>query len=206
MKHAILLGIFIALSVPVFGVNFASDKIILHEAGTSVKDSTTLYSTEADNRLAICTNGKLWIKQIPSPGKITFFRLVSPVTEKSQWFEQNKGKGGDDYQAYLKMAADAISNMVIIDLPEATDSTVSGAKEGMTGGVIGVSRTFVVDLEKGTVQLQAAEKSKTVETFPSTDGDDIGESKRMPQIIAISIAILFVLIVAWIIARKFIRT
>ena len=146
-----------SIVVPLYGVMFASDSVTLTEDGVPITDNSVLMIDSRNPAMReVVQNGTFRTNQVPGPQVFELRRMAGPVTTWKEW--EKSGKGDEPaYEAYLDGLSPLYS--VTIELPEATDKTVSQkSPPGEPGGVIGTPRHFTVDLKTKDVKLAESKR------------------------------------------------
>ena len=161
MKKFILIFVVFSLTILAFvpkslAVIFATDAIYFFENGEKVKDNSVICkpADERPKRFKVCENGNYYRRQKVEPNEIIFFKTEDPdILTRLEWWELGFDKRpAENYEKYLEQKVkDAVYSKRII-ISEATDkNTYNSPPAGMTGGTIGSSRVFLVDIISGKI-------------------------------------------------------
>lgn len=164
MKKYALPFIFVFLAMALFisnsfAVIFANEGMYLFEKRHRVMDSSVIYTlagvSEKYRRFKVCKNGLCVHRQTPKENKILFFKTKNPniLTEQEWWaLGSDKRPNAETYNKYLEGQAQGAIYSKVITIPDVKGRKIhSPPQEGMTGGVVGSSRSFVVDLITGEI-------------------------------------------------------
>lgn len=146
-----------------FAVIFANDVIYLFENRQRVMDNSVIYTlagvSEKYRRFKVCEDGICIHRQTPGSNEIILFKAKNQniLTEQEWWnFGSDKRPNVETYNKYLEGQAQEAPYSRVIIIPDVTDrKTHSPPQKGMTGGIMGSSRYFMVDVMTGEIlQIQ----------------------------------------------------
>lgn len=184
MRTIVLACIMIISLQPLWSVNFASDCIYLVNEGQDIPDSRVAVIDARSGSIDVCIEGKYWTKQAPMPLDFTFYLTETPLLDENSFYADSGLGSFDAYQSYLKKKIEGIAG-IKVSLPRPSDTSVSDSPPaGMTGGTIGSTRYFTLDLKTGLPAI-TSERVK-----PSSTSSQESAPPILPTIIGIVIAMM----------------